>query len=94
MKIVLVTETFPPEVNGVAMTLKRLVEGVARLGDAITVVRPRQAADRTAAHGENGLFREILVPGLPLPRYEGLLIGWPVLGRLLRLRGPSHRNTS
>jgi len=85
VKIVLVTETFPPEVNGVAMTLKRLVEGVARLGDEITVVRPRQAADRAAAHGANGVFREILVPGLPLPRYEGLMIGWPVLGRLLRL---------
>lgn len=92
MKIVLVTETFPPEVNGVAMTLKRLVEGVARRGDDITVIRPRQAADREreaaappAIAGNNGLFREILVPSLPLPRYEGLLIGWPVVGRLLRL---------
>lgn len=90
MKIVLVTETFPPEVNGVAMTLKRLVEGVAVLGDDITVIRPRQAADRereatpsSGSAGNNGLFREILVPSLPLPRYEGLLVGWPVLGRLL-----------
>ncbi|MBE2215089.1 MAG: glycosyltransferase family 1 protein [Opitutaceae bacterium] len=96
MKIVLVTETFPPEVNGVAMTLKRLVEGVARLGDDITVVRPRQPADRTAGPTSvaadavldprgDGRFREVLVPGLPLPRYEGLMIGWPVLWRLLRL---------
>ncbi len=86
MKIALVTETFPPEVNGVAMTLQRLAEGVARLGDDITVVRPRQAADRNAPAAERA-YREVLVPGLPLPRYAGLMIGWPVMGKLVRLWG-------
>lgn len=84
MKIALVTETFPPEVNGVAMTLQRLAEGVARLGDDITVIRPRQAADR-ASPADAHAYREVLVPGLPLPRYAGLMIGWPVMGRLMRL---------
>ena len=85
VKIALVTETFPPEVNGVAMTLKRLAEGVARRGDELTVLRPRQAADRSRPDSLDTPYREILVPGLPLPRYEGLMIGWPVLWRLLRL---------
>lgn len=85
VKIALVTETFPPEVNGVAMTLQRLVRGVARRGDDITVVRPRQTADRGRQATDESGFREVLVPGLPLPRYEGLMIGWPVLWRLLRL---------
>lgn len=85
VKIALVTETFPPEVNGVAMTLKRLADGVARRGDELTVLRPRQAADQARPQTLDTPYREILVPGLPLPRYEGLMIGWPVLWRLLRI---------
>ena len=42
--ICIVTETYPPEVNGVAMTLARLVEGLRTQGHAVSVVRPRQAA--------------------------------------------------
>ena len=37
-----VTETYPPEVNGVAMTLSHLVEGLRRQGHAVSVVRPRR----------------------------------------------------
>lgn len=88
MKIALVTETFPPEVNGVAMTLRRLVEGVAARGAAITVVRPRQKADRAAeASGAPRpalSYGEWLMPGIALPRYEGLMMGLPATGRLLR----------
>ena len=40
--ICIVTETYPPEVNGVAMTLVRLVEGLHTQGHAVSVVRPRQ----------------------------------------------------
>ena len=32
LRIALVTETYPPEVNGAAMTLQRLTEGLARRG--------------------------------------------------------------
>ncbi|MBC8040385.1 MAG: glycosyltransferase family 1 protein, partial [Opitutaceae bacterium] len=39
MKIALVTETYPPEINGVAMTLSHLVEGLARRGHRVTVIR-------------------------------------------------------
>jgi glycosyltransferase involved in cell wall biosynthesis len=96
VNIALVTETFPPEVNGVAMTLRRLVEGVAARGANITVVRPRQAADREAARAARAerpatsserdapTYREWLMPGIALPRYEGLMMGLPVTGRLVR----------
>ena len=40
--ICVVTETYPPEVNGVALTLARLVEGLRTQGHAVSVVRPRQ----------------------------------------------------
>lgn len=90
MKIALVTETFPPEVNGVAMTLRRLVGGLVTMGDAVTVVRPRQKADvEREARGEpspalEGGYRDWLVPGMALPKYEGLMMGLPVPERLRR----------
>src|ERR1017187_6207690 len=45
VKLALVTETYPPEVNGVAMTLNRLVAGLAARGHEVEVVRPRQRAE-------------------------------------------------
>ena len=49
MKLALVTETFPPEINGVAMTLGQLASGLARRGVSVTVHRPRQPADTHAS---------------------------------------------
>ena len=40
LKISLLTETFPPEVNGVAFTLARLARGLSFLGSEIEVLRP------------------------------------------------------
>jgi glycosyltransferase involved in cell wall biosynthesis len=73
--LALVTETFPPEINGVAMTLHRLVTGLAARGHAVQVIRPRQSrADQPCLEP----FTELLVPGLPLPGYPELKIGLPV----------------
>lgn len=82
MNIALVSETFPPEINGVAMTLSHLVEGLARRGHRMTVVRPRQGA--TDAPRADGLYAELLCPGVPIPGYTMLRLGLPVRGRLLR----------
>ena len=46
MRYALVTETWPPEVNGVALTVQGLARGLASRGHAVEVVRPRQPADR------------------------------------------------
>lgn len=82
MNIALVTETFPPEINGVAMTLSHLVEGLARRGHRVTVVRPRQnPRDLPRA---DGLYDELLCPGFPIPGYSFLRGGLPVRGRLVR----------
>ncbi|HWZ95264.1 MAG TPA: glycosyltransferase family 1 protein [Opitutaceae bacterium] len=81
LKLALVTETFPPEINGVAMTLQRLVEGLARRGNDVTVFRPRQnSADAPAT--QSG-YREQLFPSLPIPGYSFLRLGLPARGRLL-----------
>ena len=52
MKIVLVTETFPPEVNGVAMTNQRLVRGLVAKGHEIILVKPGKK--REAAEAKDG----------------------------------------
>ena len=78
LKLALVTETWPPEVNGVAMTLSRLVDGLQSMGCEVSLVRPRQRTD------VGGTERELLVPGLPIPGYAGLRFGLPVVGRLRR----------
>jgi glycosyltransferase involved in cell wall biosynthesis len=49
LHVTVVTETFPPEVNGVAMTLGRMVQGLLARGHRVSLVRPRQhAADDMA----------------------------------------------
>lgn len=76
--IAFVTETFPPEVNGVAMTVGRLVGGLRERGHRVSVIRPRQGkADAGSEH-------ELALPGLPLPGYPGLRFGLPAGRRLAR----------
>ena len=43
--ISIVTETYPPELNGVALTLARWVEGLRLRGYFISILRPRQSSD-------------------------------------------------
>ena len=78
LRILLVTETYPPEINGVAMTTQRLVEGLRTRGHWVGLVRPRQRRDRVEADTWT-------VPGLPIPYYPGLRLGLPVGWRLGRL---------
>jgi len=79
--ISIVTETYPPEVNGVALTLARWVEGLRLRGHFVSVVRPRQSFDSASAPFDPALT---LVPGLPLPGYKGLRFGLPAGHRLRR----------
>ena len=45
LRIALVTETYPPEVNGVAMTLGRMVDGLLERGHRVQLIRPRQRSE-------------------------------------------------
>lgn len=82
LRILLVTETYPPEINGVAMTTQRLVEGLRARGHWVGVVRPRQLAEprQTGSHSDTWL-----APGLPIPKYPGLRLGLPAYWRLGRI---------
>jgi len=78
--ICIVTETYPPEINGVALTLSNLVKGLTSRGHKVSVVRPRQ---RQADCRDRSCDPAVtLVRGLPLPGYKGLQFGLPA-GKLL-----------
>lgn len=83
LRVALVTETYPPEVNGVALTLARLVAGLRQRGHSVQLIRPRQGREDDPAQ-EAG-FTEILTPGMPIPGYPGLRFGLPARGSLHRL---------
>lgn len=83
----IVTETFPPEINGVAATVQRFAAGLTARGHKVHVVRPRQGRgdDGTAAPS----IPSERVRGMALPGYRGLRFGLPAAGRLTRLWGES-----
>jgi hypothetical protein len=47
LRIAFVTETYPPEINGVSNTIHRLVECLNQRGHHIQLIRPRQASSAT-----------------------------------------------
>src|SRR5262249_22165726 len=72
-----VTETYPPEVNGVALTVARLVSGLRAHGHTVSVIQ-------SGRHGHGGgRGRDVTaVRGLQLPGGHEWQLGFPA-GRLL-----------
>ncbi len=83
LRIAIVTETFPPEVNGVAMTLGRIVEGLRQRGHSVQLVRPRQASDGGTPMLDG--VDEVLCRGIPIPNYKDLRLGLPMKSRLTKI---------
>jgi len=84
LRVAVVTETYPPEINGVANTMRQLVAGLRQRGHAVALIRPRQPHERApvVAPSPDAMTAELLVPGLPIPGYRGLRFGLPVYARL------------
>lgn len=78
----IVTETWRPQVNGVANTLGRLCDGLVAAGHHLQLIRPAQA-DEPPAPNESEPLQQILVKGLPIPGYRQLQFGLPAYRRLL-----------
>lgn len=86
MHLALVTETYAPEINGVAMTLGRLVDGLAARGHQVTIIRPRQRHESPRFSVTHRLAcRQIRLPGIPVPGYPQIRIGLPARFRLLEI---------
>lgn len=75
-RLAVVTETWPPEINGVAHTISHLVQGLGQHGGYhIDLWRPRQYAAEQARH-EPG-FQEHLVGSISIPFYPQVQLGMP-----------------
>jgi len=83
LRVAVVTETYPPEVNGVAMTISRMVAGLQQRQHQVQLIRPRQNQHDFAASEPN--FEEVLQRGVAIPRYDSLKLGLPAKQALLRL---------
>ena len=81
LRVAVVTETFPPEINGVSISLARIVDGLRARGHDLEIIRPAQAADPQATRRD---FEEVITRGVPIPRYPGLRMGMPAKRRLIR----------
>lgn len=83
MRVAVVTETYPPEINGVAMTVGRMVAWLRNRRHQVQLIRPRQSTQDKPMSEAN--FQEVLRPGVPIPRYDSLKMGLPANRSLTRL---------
>src|SRR5215472_14835777 len=76
MRIAIITESFPPDVNGVANCVVRVAENLVRKGHHPLVIAPESARSTTGADSH---FRYPVerVPSVPLPGYPTFRLGLP-----------------
>ncbi|MFF7197444.1 glycosyltransferase family 4 protein [Streptomyces sp. NPDC088197] len=86
MRVAIVTESFPPDVNGVAHCALRTAEHLARRGHEPLVVAPAGPADQDPGPDPCPVIR---VPSLPLPGYPQVRVALP--GRRTAAAIAAHR---
>jgi glycosyltransferase involved in cell wall biosynthesis len=82
LRVAVVTETWPPEINGVAVTLSKLIHHLGIRQHTIQLIRPRQ--DKFDQGIESEGWSELLLKGLPIPKYPQLKLGLPSKKALLQ----------
>jgi phosphatidylinositol alpha 1,6-mannosyltransferase len=76
MRIAIVTESFPPDVNGVANSVVRVAEHLVRRGHSPMVIAPAPSSTTRGITGAHQ-YPVVRVPSVPLPRYRGFRLGLP-----------------
>nr|WP_255763426.1 glycosyltransferase family 1 protein [Pelomonas sp. P7] len=71
VRIAYVTETFPPEINGVSLTAERTVRHLCGSGHAVQLIRPRRPDEGPRRDAD-----EWRCGGGPIPMYPELRFGW------------------
>jgi phosphatidylinositol alpha 1,6-mannosyltransferase len=83
VRIAYVTESFPPDVNGVAHTAARVAEHLALLGHEPVVIAPRPSPSTGPPGLDDGRpYPVVRVPSADVPLYPGFRVGLP--GQRLR----------
>ncbi|MFH8753462.1 glycosyltransferase family 4 protein [Streptomyces rimosus] len=76
MRVVIVTESFPPDVNGVAHCALETARYLVRRGHDLLVVAPL-GADGAPDAGRDGPCPVVRVPSVPLPGYPQVRVALP-----------------
>jgi phosphatidylinositol alpha 1,6-mannosyltransferase len=85
MRVAIITESFPPDVNGVAHCVLRVAELLAARGHHPLVITPEPSRPGTVP----AAFPVVRVPSMPLPGYPSFRLGLP--GRGVREALVRHR---
>jgi phosphatidylinositol alpha 1,6-mannosyltransferase len=88
MRVAIITESFPPDVNGVAHCVLRVAELLASHGHYPLVIAPQPPRARRGEEPSYP-FAVVRVPAVPLPGYPGFRLGLP--GRRVRAALIGHR---
>jgi len=72
MKWMIVTDTFPPDINGVARTLQTLSLGLAKRDHEVTVITTTEGA---AIENARDQVKVVALASLPVPGYDGIRVG-------------------
>jgi len=75
MRVAIITESFPPDLNGVAHSVQRVAETLVDRGHEPLVVAPRPARD--AKDPGSFPYPVVRVPAVPLPGYPSFRLGLP-----------------
>jgi glycosyltransferase involved in cell wall biosynthesis len=79
MRIAYVTETYPPELNGVSLTVERTVRYLRGRGHNVELIRPRQPGEARLDASD-----ELRTAGCAIPVYRELRFGLARIGPLVR----------
>ncbi len=83
--LAVVTETWPPDINGVAHTIQQLVKGLRQLPHyQLQLIRLTQPNESPSLQ-QTLNFTEVSVSGFSLPFYPAVRVGFPHYWYLLRL---------
>ncbi|WP_018570140.1 glycosyltransferase family 4 protein [Streptomyces sp. PsTaAH-124] len=77
MRVVIVTESYPPDVNGVAHCAHQTARHLAERGHDPLVVAPAAAPGGPGPTGECPGVRTVRIPSLPLPGYPQVRVALP-----------------
>jgi phosphatidylinositol alpha 1,6-mannosyltransferase len=76
MRVAIITESFPPDVNGVANSVVRVADHLVVRGHEPVVIAPEPGASVARVPGPLP-YPVVRVPSVPLPRYPGFRLGLP-----------------
>ena len=81
MRVAIITESFPPDVNGVAHCVLRVAENLVARGHQPLVVAPQPPRSTHARSGAkdpaSSPWPVVRVPSVPLPGYRSFRLGLP-----------------